>query len=742
MEITAFYTYFLLLLICFNCQGCLEEERDALLKIKASFNSPDPGAFSNWYVQECCQWEGVECDPSTNRISKIFFHYWRDRSLPDLWYPNATLFAQFKDLQELELPGNQIGGFISPHAFIKLKRLRKLNLHDNSIHNGSNLWWGKFPSIYSVDLSYNKFTTDGLCSRKFPFLYSLDLSGNKLDGNIPECLCDNRFFKELILSDNNLHGSIGSCLGNMVSLKHLDLSSNQFNDSFPSMLISNLTSIDSLILSRNEFKGMISLSIFANLSRLRCLDISYNHLEVETESPSWSPSFNLNVLHLSGCDLKNIPSFLSTQHHLLSLDLSYNLLIGNISWMLCNVTSELRLRGNNLSGSFPRTFQNISSQLTVLDISDNFLHGPLPKDIDLNFPRLRFLNVSMNSFNSNLPQSLGSQILRELDLSNNQFQGEIPYSMTRNMTSLEYLRLSGNNLRGDALPKNSSLPKIRWLYLNKNYFSGTFPDTLGKSMDLEIVDIRRNSLSGELSLYLPVLPQLRALLLGGNRFDGQIPLQVCQMRDLQLLDISRNSLSGEIPDCVGNITSWTDSSYRVYLLNDHRSSFDIIINGFSVTLQALNFDFMGIDVSFNRLTGKIPVQMTRLKMIHFLNMSNNLLTGQIRSPFGNLANLESLDLSHNNLFGGLPLELTTLEFLALFNVSFNNLSGMIPVVAQFGTFTSDSYLGNPGLCGLPVGRQCAETAPVYLSAETSVFLFTDTATGYTLLFWCVIFFLY
>ncbi|MBA0782791.1 hypothetical protein Gotri_000615, partial [Gossypium trilobum] len=369
--------------------------------------------------------------------------------------------------------------------FRKLKHLRKLNLHDNSIQNGSNLWWGKYLS-----------------------LYNLDLSGNKLQGNFPDSLCANLFLRELISSHNNLFGSINSRLGNMISLRF------------------------------NEFQGMISLCVFANLSRLSELDISFNHLEVETEmmSPSCSPSFRLSTLSLGGCNVKKI-----------------------YPWMFYNITSELWLSDNNLTGPFISNFQNITSKLTILDISDNFLRGTLPEDINLNFSELRHLDLSGNSFNGNLPMFFSDQ-LQMLDLSNNQFQEEIPYSIKSNMSCLLYLGLSRNNLTGDLFPKNSSLPNLRWLHLNNNRLSGTFPYALSKSMKLRIIDIQNNELSGELSSYLPVLPKLNILILRGNQFEGQLPVKICQMRDLHLLDLSENDLSGDIPDCVDNVTSWLGRS--------------------------------------------------------------------------------------------------------------------------------------------------------------------------------------
>ncbi|TYI45911.1 hypothetical protein E1A91_D13G070600v1 [Gossypium mustelinum] len=278
----------------------------------------------------------------------------------------------------------------------------------------------------------------------------------------------------------------------------------------------------------------------------------------------------------------------------------------------------------------------------------------------ISIQELRHLDLSGNSFNGNLPMFFTDQ-LQMLDLSNNQFQGEIPYSIKSNMSCLLYLGLSQNNLTGDLFPKNSSLPNLRWLHLNNNRLSGTFPYALSKSMKLRILDIQNNELSENAVGYLP---------------DG-----------------SRNGF--------------------VFTFKGRRLIFKGVLLSFP----------MGVDVSCNRLAGKIPIQMTRLKGIRILNVSNNLLTGQIPSSLGNLENLESLDLSHNNFFGVLPHELVGLPVLEIFNVSFNNLSGMIPIANQFGTFLNDSYLGNPDLCGQPLSIKCngsTETPPIYARAEKSV----------------------
>ena len=91
-----------------------------------------------------------------------------------------------------------------------------------------------------------------------------------------------------------------------------------------------------------------------------------------------------------------------------------------------------------------------------------------------------------------------------------------------------------------------------------------------------------------------------------------------------------------------------------------------------------------------------------------LNLSQNSFSGKIPLALDNLKELESLDLSQNKLSGEIPLQLTSLTFLAALDLSYNQLEGSIPLSNQFGTFSNNSYKGNPRLCGMPLTRKCNE----------------------------------
>lgn len=96
-------------------EGCLKEEREALLRLKEAFNYPNGSSLPSWNNLNhsyCCAWEGITCDSSTQRVISLLLNNIRDQELEHFeWSLNASFFHPFQQLQELELSGNYLSGF-------------------------------------------------------------------------------------------------------------------------------------------------------------------------------------------------------------------------------------------------------------------------------------------------------------------------------------------------------------------------------------------------------------------------------------------------------------------------------------------------------------------------------------------------------------------------------------------------------------------------------------------------------
>lgn len=403
------------------------------------------------------------------------------------------------------------------------------------------------------------------------------------------------------------------------------------------------------------------------------------------------------------------------------LDLSRNHLSGIIPSDIGNATSLkiFDISFNHLEGELPAALSSLVN-IVVLDLSGNKFTGAIP-NIDIR--QLPVLKVIENSSFLGESFSVFCQLtlLRILDLSNNQLFGELPGCFW-NLKDLQSLDLSSNAFAGEVPTSTYYNSSLRSLDLSNNKFTGCFPAVMKNYKSLVVLDLGNNKLSGIIPLWIGErIPLLRILRLRSNMFYGSIPWQLSQLSHLQLLDLAENSFVDSIPESFANFFLMKQTStmqpliainiqFTTFIISQN-SGINIVWKGREYTFWGRNAFVTGIDLSGNSLSGEIPLELTNLRGIQFLNMSRNYLSGGIPKDIGNLKLLESLDLSWNKLSGHIPPSISNLMFLDTLNLSNNHLSGEIPTGSQLQTINDPSiYSNNVRLCGPPLSTACTNNS--------------------------------
>ncbi|KAF3793543.1 Receptor-like protein 12 [Nymphaea thermarum] len=677
-------------------------------------------------------------------------------SLCDLEGSLTPHIFKLPHLQALDLSYNNLQGELMPSFFPPVSKLQSLSLHGNNLsgHLPNEIF--ELPLLKVLDVGYNRLMRVSLPT-KLPMskLKILDLGGIEFLGDLLRVWIVNlTSLVELKLSNTNLLGSLPFSIANFIDLTHLDLSRTRLSGCIDSLLFANLTRLTYLDLSRNNlsgflpslpyslrivylmnnnfsgtipnpynllnmerfdlshnsFDGYLDLEIFTNFKKLWSLTLSGNKLTVGIDNPTLSfPS--LEYLRLASCNINQFPRFLRYHKSISSLDLSENMITGEIpKWL--NVSLSLNISGNMIRGIEPGVVLNAK----VVDLSYNMLNS-LPSS--QSFDGLEYLSIKNNSATGEIPASLCNLTqLQLVDFSNNKFSGQIPACLF-NMT-LEVVKLRNNRLRGQ-IPELSD-DKSAWLRvldISDNWLEGLIPTSLGHCEWLEFINLGENKLSGDFPSWLSKLPRLRVLVLRSNFLSGAInfPFDKNAFQELLILDISTNQFTGKLPTSLllslNAMKTFSSSDALVNVI--YTSGFDaawevtMITKGIMLSYKdETPFLMKTIDLSYNNFEGEIPKEIGDLNRLQALRISNNKLRGSLPKNFGGLRQLESLDLSHNYLSGEIPEELAELNFLEYLNLSYNNLSGRIPGSPQFFTFDARSFEGNPSLCGPPLSLPCKE----------------------------------
>ncbi|KAG5401873.1 hypothetical protein IGI04_016480 [Brassica rapa subsp. trilocularis] len=506
-------------------QGCRPDQTETLKRFKNEFT------FSSSCSDDADFLRGVTCDNVTGAVTMLKLP---SGCLRGTLRDNSSLF-ELSHLRYLNLSFNDFASSPLPSSFGQLHNLEVLLL-------SSNGFLGQVPSSI----------------RNLTKLTQLQLSHNKLTGDLTLLLQNLTSLVALDVSSNEFYGTIPSFLFTLSSLSYFDLSENHLSGSLQTPF--SLPNLRVLRLSYLNITHQLDLRIFSSLKSLSYLDLSGISLAPTSMFSDIDFTKNLNVLILLECNISKFPRFVRSLKNLEYLNLSHNRIKGNVPdwlWSLPRLTT-LYLFNNSFTG-FEGSLDHVlaNSPVQVLDMSYNSFRGSFP-----NPPRF-IINLSAwnNSFTGEIPLSTCNRtFLDVLDLSYNNFTGLLPPCLG----NMNVVTLRKNKLEGSIPDVFYIGASTQTLDVGYNQLTGKLPRSLRNCSLLRFLSVDDNRISDSFPFWLKALPSLKVLTLRSNRFHGPIsppdgpgPLAFPK---LQILEISQNRFTGSLPK--NYFENWSATSLK------------------------------------------------------------------------------------------------------------------------------------------------------------------------------------
>ncbi|XP_020530429.1 LRR receptor-like serine/threonine-protein kinase GSO2 [Amborella trichopoda] len=630
-----------------------------------------------------------------------------------------------ESLIALSLYGNYLTEF--PSFIFGCKKLVHLDLSSNSITGPIPVELKKLPKLQELILSGNNFTGSirhdiGLISG----LKTLELIPSQLG------LCTN--LEALLLQNNNIRGSLPPSLAASSRTLEFYIFGNRITGAIPWWIFTNWTNLRTLSRRENSFIGPIPLEI-GLLKNLRWLDIISNkfsgHIPLEIGNLSKLVYLNLRGNHLIG----SLPSELCNLKAIEILDLSSNNFHGQLFPDYHPQDKKFLYASNNIFGNIPVALSqnnkvpNVNSSIKCMNISRlkfpnqvNRFSSSIPRNIGQAMPNIRLLNVSTNGTTGSIPNSIGDmmnltmldlawnklmgpnhlsgkildkihkmRVLENLDLSNNLLSGEIPSNMP-SLTFLGTLNLSFNNLSG-PIPYSGHMSTFdaSSYYGNPHLCGPLLPLPEKKCTHDESISNSSNSrnmrngsseipwMSVGLEFGFGFSGLFSVIFVPRNNLFGRIPYRLGKLKQASFLDFGDNHLISPNTTRFLNMESLTD----LFLYDNSLTEFASFIFGCKKLVH--------LDLSYNSITGPIPIELKKLTKLQELILSKNKFTGSIPHDIGLISGLKTLDLAGNDILGGhIPAslgQLRALEHLYLMSCGLNSSSP-----SQLGLFANLKYL--------------------------------------------------
>ncbi|CAL1358985.1 unnamed protein product [Linum trigynum] len=415
-----------------SCHGCWEQERISLLHLKSSLNNPP--YLSSWIGigtknssdEDCCLWDGVDCNPATGKMTKLDLGSLDESDFNSLAKPdiNASLFLPFQELTLLYLRGYHIPGCIENQGWTHLE---SLNIDDCSIscNNFLETVATVMTNLTRLGISLSDLSSPippALCTLKH--LRVLVLMDNHLRGLLPPGFIS-PLMNEVYLSRNQLEGTLPATLSNDqdgisgsdnytdYSVGVLDLSHNHLMGTIPNW-IGRLPQLSYILLNDNQFHGELPCTFCLETSKL--IDVSHNHLSGHIDYEIFTSSdTNCNGRNAYDGPRRDLEFVTKTKTYIYhgwpllymnGFDFSTNNFTGKIPPQIGHLgdTKVLNFSYNMFTGPIPPTIANLS-QIESLDLSHNNLSGMIPSQLT-ELHSLSSFSVAYNNLSGKCPQKI------------------------------------------------------------------------------------------------------------------------------------------------------------------------------------------------------------------------------------------------------------------------------------------------------------------------------------------------
>ncbi|KAL2349287.1 hypothetical protein Fmac_003287 [Flemingia macrophylla] len=185
---------------------------------------------------------------------------------------------------------------------------------------------------------------------------------------------------------------------------------------------------------------------------------------------------------------------------------------------------------------------------------------------------------------------------------------------------------------------------------------GPLPSKIDRFWSLEVLNVSSNFICGEISSSISSLRNLRSLVLAENLFNGSVP-DLGRLASLEEINLGGNKLGPEFPPLSKNLV-------RVNLRN-------------------------------NNLRCRIPSELVHVYKLQLLDISSNVIFGNIPSFIFSLPFLKYLNLAENQFSGSLSVDISCGSSLAFVDISDNLLVGKLPsCIGSKSSNRTTLYSGN------------------------------------------------